>query len=111
MNTVKLRSLRLSLTLVFVIATLLRQANDVETNPGPNKSQATRQSKLSSSRRLSTSEKSDKEAPMDKPPQEEPSLSDIMSMLTGMKSDFQQRFDTMNGHFDTLNDSVTGLRH
>ena len=36
-NTVKLRSLRLSFALVFLIATLLHRSGDVELNRGPPK--------------------------------------------------------------------------
>ena len=34
-----------------------------------------------------------------------------MKMLTGMKQDMNQRFDTLTGHLDILNDSVPGLRN
>ena len=51
-NTVKLRSLRLSFALVCLIATLLHRSGDVELNPGPPKMNGTtRQIRLQSSNR------------------------------------------------------------
>ena len=33
-----------------------------------------------------------------------------MKMLTGMKQDMKERFDTLSGHLDIMIDSVSGLR-
>ena len=110
-NTVKLGSLRLSFAVVFIIATLLIRSGDVELNPGPRHNEG-RQSRLQSSgtRRRSADNSSTPAPDTAETLEQEPSLKDVMALLTGMRTDFDRRFDTINEHFDTLNNSVSGLR-
>ena len=109
-NTVKLRSLRLSFALVCLIATLLHRSGDVELNPGPPKMNGnTRQTRLQSNNRSFYVDTIYRTSARNEGPEQEPSLSDVMKMLTGMKQDMKERFDTLSGHLDIPNDSVSGL--
>ena len=111
-NTVKLCSLRLSFALVFLIATLLHRSGDVELNPGPPPMNGnTRQTRLQTNNRSLSVDNIDRTSARNEGSVQEPSLSDVMQMLSGMKQDMSQRFDTLSGHLDTMNDSVSGLRN
>lgn len=109
-KTTKLRSLRLSLSLVFMITTLLHRAGDVEKNPGPGPrlhSSGSRQPKSAGGRRSSTDGETLRTSD---DVQQKPTMTDIMTMLSGLRGDFQQRMDTMDGHFDVLHDCLSGLK-
>ena len=111
-STVKLRSLRLSFAVVFIISTLLLRSG-VEPNPGPQMRSAassSRQNKLPSTNRSFSADGAADRSPSGRETEREPSLSDVMTQLKGMSHEMNQRFDTMNNQFDSLNDSVTGLR-
>ena len=115
-NTVKLRSMRLSLALLILVATLLQQAGDVESNPGPGNNKNKRQSHLQASNgRISVEESPGVERSANQgekdPQQTEPSLSSLLEAVTTMKQDLTDQISSVNGRLDSLNDSVTGLRH
>ena len=111
-NTVKLCSLRLSFALVFLIAALLHRSVDVELNPGPPPMDGNaRQTRLQTNNRSLSVDNIDRTSARNEGTVQEPSLSDVTQMLSGMKQDMSQRSDTLSGHLDTLNDSVSGLRN
>ena len=71
----------------------------------------TRQTRLQSNNRSLSVDTIDRTSTRNEGPEQEPSLSDVIRMLTGMKQDMSERFDTLSGHVDILNDSVSGLRN
>ena len=72
---------------------------------------ATRQTRLQTNNRSLSVDNIDRTSARNEGSVQEPSLSDVMQMLSGMKQDMNQRFDTLSGHLDTLNDSVLGLQN
>ena len=71
----------------------------------------TRQTRLQTNNRSLSVDNIDRTSARNEGSVQEPSLSDVMQMLSGMKQDMCQRFDTLSGHLDSLNDSVSGLRN
>ena len=111
-NTVKLRSLRLSFALVFLIATVLYRPEYIELNPGPPKMNGNiRQTRLQANNRSLSLDNIDRILTRKEGSEQEPSSSDVMRMLTGVKQVMNERFDALSGHLDILNDSVSGLRN
>ena len=95
-NTVKLCSLRFSFALVFLIATLLHRSGDVELNPGPPPmSGNTRQTRLQTNNRSLSVDNIDITSVRNEGSVQEPLLSDLMQMLSAIKQDMSQRFDTL----------------
>ena len=107
MRVIKVRN-RLDVCMFVFVAAYLLCCGDVEVNPGPPKAtNDPRQTRLQTSRSHSVDDSNRTTTSSDP---REPSLTDVILMLTGMKTDMSQRFDTLNEHFDTLNDSVSCLR-
>ena len=79
----------------------------MELNPGsPQKNGNFRQTLLQASdHSLSLYNNIDRTFTRNEVSEQEPSLSDVMRMLTGMKQDINERFDTLRGHLDMVKDS------
>ena len=78
----------------------------MELNPGsPQKNGNFRQTRLQANNRSLSLDNIDRILTRKEGSEQEPSLSDVMRMLTGMKQDINERFDTLRGHLDMVKDS------
>ena len=82
-----------------------------QTDPTTDPTRPDRQTRLQTNNRSLSVDNIDRTSARNEGSVQEPSLSDVMQVLSGMKQDMSQRSDTLSGHLDTLNDSVSGLRN